>query len=828
MHRMFGSPNNCSKPSRQSSHLLVGHSQIDPRMLDPKCVFEQVEGDSTGGGAIAGTKQFNIFHKNWDAKRRQRDGYDMSRLDASMRHIEPISEFIKGKKDPIEMLSTCTGFSFTKDCQFFLNHRSTSSEIKACVSDLKVLNKSDFKGLLTWRTKMQDALKEQREKEDVSSDKDASDDDSQGQSGKNEINSDQEEEEIQAEIADMRRRRLREKKKIKKKERLQMAKRRKKAALGMDLNAVDVPEHDEIFSLATITSKGALEVAREVDLGKVTDEQLAIGENDDNGPIEGVNSDGEVESQGEEDDLDENTGYSYRLDRELDSAYDTYLEKTKNGLAKSGTKMGKRSKKLQRQKAVEEANEDTEMMLTNEEGIDNDTKTYAKMLQGPKDSDDEDSNDDSSDEEDDGFNDEPLTPAEHAAKKKVSRKEPGAKKPKEESNPLIYKLPEDPKSVKTARWFSNPLFESLGNTAQLAAMAPGNGSSKQMSNVDDYDSEDSQTGEDVMSVNSDTDASSDDEAKNSNSKGISADEVLASMPKTDKQVRHEKRLKSLERLERKKARRVRQAGETDADFEVAPGAAELGDEILKQDEKLDGLSVEQKKKVLEARALIKAGMGASTEEGGSGFEVVPATDNKRPLPIMDHRKYDSENEDYDSDDYAQTLALGTMMLRQSKAKALVDASYNRFAWNDPGDLPDWFVDDENKHYRPQLPVPPALLAKMKEKVMALAVRPIAKVAEARARKSKRARLKLTAAKKKAEAVAANSDMSETMKLKAISKAMRGQDSQRSGSKKYAVAKKGVQGSKGVKTLDKRMKSDKRGLERAEKRKNGSRSKKRRR
>jgi hypothetical protein len=32
----------------------------------------------------------------------------------------------------------------------------------------------------------------------------------------------------------------------------------------------------------------------------------------------------------------------------------------------------------------------------------------------------------------------------------------------------------------------------------------------------------------------------------------------------------------------------------------------------------------------------------------------------------------------------------------------VDASYNRFAWNDPQDLPDWFVDDEHKHYRPQV------------------------------------------------------------------------------------------------------------------------------
>ena len=103
-----------------------------------------------------------------------------------------------------------------------------------------------------------------------------------------------------------------------------------------------------------------------------------------------------------------------------------------------------------------------------------------------------------------------------------------------------------------------------------------------------------------------------------------------------------------------------------------------------------------------------------------------------PLPIMDTRKYDSENEDYDSDDYAKTLALGTMILRKSKEKAMVDASYNRFAWNDPSDLPDWFVDDENRHYRPQLPIPPELLEKMRAKFLHLATKPIAKVAEARA------------------------------------------------------------------------------------------------
>merc|ERR1719215_2207230 len=130
--------------------------------------------------------------------------------------------------------------------------------------------------------------------------------------------------------------------------------------------------------------------------------------------------------------------------------------------------------------------------------------------------------------------------------------------------------------------------------------------------------------------------------------------------------------------------------------------------------------------------LIKAGMGkVENDTVDTGFEVVVS----KTLPVLDDRKYDSENEDYDSDDQARTLALGTMMLRRSKPKELVDASYNRFAWNDPPDLPDFFVDDEAKNYRPQLPIPPELLAKMKERFASLAAKPIAKVAENRVRKN---------------------------------------------------------------------------------------------
>jgi len=827
-------------------------TSIDPRMLDPKCVFEQVDGAATGGGdglqAQGGTSAVTIFHKKFGEKRKSRQGYDMGVLDFSMRNLGSVKEFIESsssgvntdKKDPIQMLSFCTGLSFTChlciakaeqkrkgeedgnvpdcNCSFYLNHRLTTGEIKECVADLKVLNKSDFKSILTWREKMQAATK-------VDSDEDMEDGEDKQRATKTkssmneEKDSDAEEEGIQREIEQLRLKKLREQKRVKKKDRELMAKRRKRAALGMDVNTIDVPEQEKMFSLASISSKGELEQAREVDLGKVTDEQLFAEESDDDDIAVVRDEDGEVIAQGEADDIDENTGYSYRLDRELDAAYDTYLASTKNKTAKNGSKMAKRSKKAMRVKAAEEANQDEDMMM------DDDTKKYAAMLQGPKESDDEQSADDEEEgalsDDDDGFRSAPVTPAEHERNATMKKQQ----KQTFDKNPLIHRLPEDSSSVKTARWFSNPLFENIGTTASFATMTGPKGTTPSASaDVDDYDA-DSDVVEAISSDEEDApkakkgrknnkrkahDDSDDDDV------ALTADSVLAMMPKTDKQIRHEKRLKAMEKKERKVARNSRQAAAGDAEggFEVVQG--DEGDEMGA--DKLENLSEKDKAKVMEARALIKAGIGAgSGEKESDGFEVVSAAAGGKNglLPILDSREYNSENEDYDSDDHAETLALGTMMLRKSKAKSLVDASYNRFAWNDPEGMPDWFLDDENKNYRPQLPIPPELLAKMKEKFISLATRPIAKVAEARARKNKRARTKLVAAKKKAETVANSAEMSEAMKLKAISKAMRGNDASRP-SKSYVVSRKGggTTGGKGIKLVDKRMRSDKRSMERA--------------
>jgi AdoMet-dependent rRNA methyltransferase SPB1 len=139
--------------------------------------------------------------------------------------------------------------------------------------------------------------------------------------------------------------------------------------------------------------------------------------------------------------------------------------------------------------------------------------------------------------------------------------------------------------------------------------------------------------------------------------------------------------------------------------------------------------------------LIEKGLGKKIglKDDTGGFEVVPReTDEEMHV----HRVHDGEDgdgnyEDIDSDDddeedmaneYVErgkrnrlprekptaegrvmTLALGTLMLNTSRKKALIDASYNRYSWSDSSDLPSWFTEDENRHNKPQVPVPAALV-----------------------------------------------------------------------------------------------------------------------
>lgn len=149
---------------------------------------------------------------------------------------------------------------------------------------------------------------------------------------------------------------------------------------------------------------------------------------------------------------------------------------------------------------------------------------------------------------------------------------------------------------------------------------------------------------------------------------------------------------------------------------------------------------------------------------------------------------------------------------------LINDGFSRYSLNSRDGLPDWFLDDESKNYKVNLPITKEAVAALRERQRALDARPIKKVAEAKARKKYKAAQRLDKSIKKAEGVNATSDMSEKEKASAIEKLMRkGTSTGKSEKKeiKVVVAKgahKGIKGRpKGVKgrynMVDSRMKKE---------------------
>ncbi|XP_061417970.1 pre-rRNA 2'-O-ribose RNA methyltransferase FTSJ3 [Lethenteron reissneri] len=111
------------------------------------------------------------------------------------------------------------------------------------------------------------------------------------------------------------------------------------------------------------------------------------------------------------------------------------------------------------------------------------------------------------------------------------------------------------------------------------------------------------------------------------------------------------------------------------------------------------------------------------------------------------------------------LAIGSLIATSRKrTRDLVDGSFDRFAFNDEGELPDWFTDDERKHRRKMLPVDKATVAEYRKRWQEINARPIRKIAEAKARKKKRMLKQVEKAQKKAEAVVDTVDISEREKM----------------------------------------------------------------
>jgi len=191
-------------------------------------------------------------------------------------------------------------------------------------------------------------------------------------------------------------------------------------------------------------------------------------------------------------------------------------------------------------------------------------------------------------------------------------------------------------------------------------------------------------------------------------------------------------------------------------------------------------------------------------------------------------------EDFDEMDEtkrAEMLALGTLLKDPTMRNEVVDKSLNRYIYADDGHLPEWFVDDESKHNKPQVPVTKEMVAQYKEDMKAIDARSTKKVAEAKARKKKQYLLKLDKARKKAKSIVANSEIGERDKVKQIQKLYKGQLAKVKPQKVYVVGRKKVMSNKipkgrnvRMKLVDPRLKKDKR-ANKARDERNKTRSKK---
>ncbi|KAL0117324.1 hypothetical protein PUN28_010286 [Cardiocondyla obscurior] len=342
------------------------------------------------------------------------------------------------------------------------------------------------------------------------------------------------------------------------------------------------------------------------------------------------------------------------------------------------------------------------------------------------------------------------------------------------------------------------------------------------------------------SEGSDTDASDDD--TNSEKSGLGLDESEnegAIKPQKKQQFKNPESNPLLTDLDfrDKETKRMHKAAlwfekdafkdienEDDADYEV--------DKMIEQIKKKGGHVLGEKKEAQEEIGKEKKRKRESSESDGTdsdydveemmannrkvkkiggkdGFEVVPQETDQ-----LKKRKLTPED-----------LALGSLMIQSKKSRRdLIDSAWNRYAFNDEK-LPDWFVKDEERHMKKEMPVPKELADEYKKRVEDLNVRPIKKVMEAKARKKKRAVRKLEKAKKKAEALMDNADISNKEKarqIKALYKKARQEPkkevtyivAKKHTAQKQAVRPPGVKGR--YRVVDPRMKKDLRAAKAKEK------------
>ncbi|KAJ9654350.1 AdoMet-dependent rRNA methyltransferase spb1 [Neophaeococcomyces mojaviensis] len=293
--------------------------RLDPKFLDPRHVFAEVEAPNPNNEA----KVFNP-----EKKKRRREGYEEG--DWTQHKEVAVSEFIH-TTDPIAILGSVNTLSFKQppngDLALATIDRlpETTPEIRKCCEDLKVLGKKEFRTLLRWRLKVRDifgmsakAKKQQEEQKEAEEGEEVA-----------EVESMDEDVRMQEELQRLKEQNDKHKRKERRKE--NEKKQREIVRMQMHMTA----PFDIGLEQNGPAGEGAI-----FDLG--TTERLGGPARVTKGRMEDASEESESESDEEEEEDSDDDGD--RLDRQLDSMYQSYQQQREEADAKQRAKRARREK----------------------------------------------------------------------------------------------------------------------------------------------------------------------------------------------------------------------------------------------------------------------------------------------------------------------------------------------------------------------------------------------------------------------------------------------------------------------------------------------------
>ncbi|GAA5987070.1 hypothetical protein JCM10908_001014 [Rhodotorula pacifica] len=688
----------------------------------------------------------NVFAP--EKKRKQREGYDDD--DRILYKECRVMEWIR-HPDPIGVLSMVNRMRWSDaEDKELLKNPLTTGEIKACVDDLKVLGKKDFKMLLKYRTEIREdmGLDGKPEATEAADENIAVEPIDEEEQLTNEL-------ERLARDEAFKKRRERRRANEKKAREVQRMQLNMVTPMDIGLERQDLVDDSEMFDLGEVEGGRARRGVKGGKLG--SDDELSGDEDDEQvgGPInpipegavrrdfDGADDDDEYDS-----DASDSERKARRLEESLDLLYESYQQTKLERDAKH------KVKEQRRKRAMAEGGEFRGFGSDDDKDSDASDNEEDEEDFDPAPQPSDDSEGDSSDEEVEtqlvpskASKPAPSTKGKATAASATAATASAAADKKKKAGLLTNLkaekvLSSSAKSRQAEMWFDQPAFKGL--PGGIDALLNG-GSDEEASDAEDDESAE-EADEGVKSVWDDLDAEEDEDA--------SAQE---------------------------------EEDQSDDDFE---GAREEFEEDEEMDEEAD-IDAEERAEIEKAERIAKLGLTT-----------------------------------------AEAMTLAQQLVNQERTRTqLVDEGFNRHTDVVGGDgLPSWFIDDEQRHFRHNIPITKDAVQAIRDKQRELNARPIKKVAEAKARKKMRTIRRIEKTKAKAQGINDDEENGLTEKEKAASiakvlarsaKAAKTKKPER----KLVVARgpnRGIAGRpKGVKgkykIVDSRMKKEVRALKRIQKR-----------